>query len=76
MKLNTVDENEVFKSKSEHRLRHIYFNTLWNDKFSLAVVFIRVFFSKVYPVYNYCRTHTIITILDFNVSTVMGTRTP
>lgn len=49
MKLNTVDENEVFKSKSEHRLRHIYFNTLWNDKFSLAVVFIKGGFFKSIP---------------------------
>lgn len=45
MELITVDENEVFKSKSEHRLRHIYFNTLWNDKFNLAVVFIEGFFK-------------------------------
>lgn len=28
MKSNTVDENEVFKSKSEHWLRHIYFHII------------------------------------------------
>lgn len=48
MKLNTVDGHEVFKSKSKHRLRHIFFNTLWNDKFSLAVVFIEGCFCKKY----------------------------
>lgn len=72
MKLNTVDEHEVFKSKYKHRLRRIFFNTLWNDKFSLAVVFVEGGVFKVYPVYNYCRTHTIVTILYLNVSTVMG----